>query len=156
MNRNYECMILLDNREVKKGWDQAKQAVNGLLIKHGAKIVSSKLWAERKLAYPIGRQTRGTYLLVYLEAPTSAVAPIRRELELTEWVMRELVHAIEEVPATAHDPEAAFDVSAIRDEELPAAPAPAAAAPEPAAGGEAAGAGETQPEAAVTAETKES
>lgn len=153
-NRNYECMVVLDNREVKKGWSQTKDTVNGLLTKHGAKIVSSKLWGERKLAYPIGRQTRGTYLLIYFESPTSAVSPIRRELELTEWVMREIVHAVDTIPATAHDPEEAFDVSTIRDEEVatPAA-APAAAPAEPAAPEAEATA---EPATAAGTETKES
>jgi ribosomal protein S6 len=111
-------MVLLDNREVKKGWSQVKDAVAAMLAKHGAKVISSKLWGERRLCYPIRRNTRGTYLLVYFDSSTGAVNPIRRELELAEFVLRHLVTVCEEVPSVAHEPEVAFDVSTIKEEEL--------------------------------------
>jgi small subunit ribosomal protein S6 len=34
------------------------------------KILSSRRWDERRLAYPIKGQNRGTYLLVYFSRPT--------------------------------------------------------------------------------------
>jgi ribosomal protein S6 len=111
-------MVLLDNREVKKGWSQVKDAVAAMLTKHGAKVISSKLWGERRLCYPIRRNTRGTYLLVYFDSSTGAVNPIRRELELAEFVLRHLVTVCEEVPSVAHEPDVAFDVSTIKEEEL--------------------------------------
>ena len=115
-------MILLDNREVKKGWNEAKASIAALFEKHGMTIDSSKLWAERRLAYPIRRQSRGTYLLVYATGATSAVNAVRRELELTEYVLRHLFLAVAAVPESAHEPEAEFDVTQIREEELPPPP----------------------------------
>ncbi len=111
-------MVLLDNREVKKGWNEIKALVNGLLEKHGAKVLSSKLWGERRLAYPIGHQNRATYLLAYFSSDTSAVAMIRRELGLSEPVLRSLISVCDEVPASAHEPEVEFDVTQIREEAV--------------------------------------
>jgi small subunit ribosomal protein S6 len=120
VNRNYECMLLLDNREVKKGWEPTKEKVASMLTKHGVKIESSKLWSERKLAYPIRHQSRGTYLLVYFNGPTSAVNAITRELDLADSVLRHMILTCEAIPDSAHEPEAEFDVSQLREEEAPA------------------------------------
>ena len=42
--RNYECMCLLDNAEVRKGWEPLKEAVAGLFTKHEAKVLSNRRW----------------------------------------------------------------------------------------------------------------
>jgi ribosomal protein S6 len=115
-------MILLDNREVKKGWQALKDNVTGLFQKHGAEIVSAKLWDERRLAYPINHQLRGTYLLVYSKGSTGAVDAIRRDLEYAESVLRYMTMSCDDVPESAFEPEAEFDESALRVEEE-AAPA---------------------------------
>jgi len=129
LNKNYECMVLLDNREVRQGWDTLKDSVAGMLSKHNAKIISSRLWEERRLAFPINRQLRGTYLLVYFDAPTDEITPINREFEMAESVLRHMVTACDEVPESAHEAEKEFDVSAIGIEKEPE-PAAAAAVSE--------------------------
>ncbi len=123
--RTYEAMLLLDNRAVKRGWQALKDNVTGLFQKHGAEIVSAKRWDERRLAYPIKHQLRGTYLLVYCKAETESVSAIQRDLEYADPVLRYLTLACDEVPETAFEPESAFDESAVRVEEE-RGPAPAA------------------------------
>lgn len=118
-NRTYECMCLLDNREVKSGWQPLKETVVGIFQKHGAEVVSARRWDERRLAFPIRGQLRATYLLSYFKADTQQVAGIRRDLQFKEVVLRSLVVGCTEVPATAFEPEAAFDVNAIPLEEQP-------------------------------------
>lgn len=109
----YECMCLLDNREVRAGWEPLKKAVTGVFGKHGGNVLSARRWDERRLAYPIKGQNRGTYLLVYFSADTQAVAGIRRDLQFNESVLRSLLLECAEVPPAAYEPEAAFDVNAI-------------------------------------------
>ena len=125
--RTYECMCLLDNREVRKGWQPLKDAVLGLFQKHGAKILSGKRWDERRLAYPINGQLRGTYLLVYFSADTQTLAAIRRDLQFNESLLRFLLVDCAEVPEHAYEPEAEFDVNAIPPDDAPAQPEPASA-----------------------------
>ncbi|HEX5054137.1 MAG TPA: 30S ribosomal protein S6 [Planctomycetota bacterium] len=119
--RTYECMCLLDNREVRKGWQSLKEALTGLFTKHGAKILSSRRWEERRLAYAIKGQQRGTYLLVYFSADTQSVAAVRRDLAFNESLLRYLILECEEVPQAAYEPEAAFDINAIPADDAPAA-----------------------------------
>ena len=119
--QTYECMCLLDNREVRKGWQPLKEAVGGMFTKHGAEIVSARRWDERRLSYPIRGQQRGTYLLFYFKADTQQVTGIRRDLQFNESVLRSLVLGCEEVPASAYEPEADFDVNAIPVDDSPVA-----------------------------------
>ena len=119
--RTYECMCLLDNREVRKGWQPLKDSVTGLFTKHGAQILSARRWDERRLAYPIDGQQRATYLLAYLKADTQSIAGIRRDLQFSDTVLRSLVLSCEEVPQSAYEPEAEFDVNAIPVDDSPVA-----------------------------------
>lgn len=132
-NRTYECMCVLDNREVRKGWQPLKDAVAALFTKHGAQVLSARRWDERRLAYPINLQLRGTFLLTYFKADTQQVANIRRDMQFSDSVLRSLIVSCAEVPAEAYTPEAEFDVNAVQVEDIrTAAPAPAAVAEEPA------------------------
>ena len=119
--RTYECMCLLDNREVRKGWQPLKDSVSGLFTKHGAQILSARRWDERRLAYPIDGQQRATYLLAYLKADTQSITGIRRDLQFSDLVLRSLVLSCEEVPQSAYEPEADFDVNAIPVDDSPVA-----------------------------------
>lgn len=98
MSRTYEIMYLLDNNTVRAGWKEAKAAVGALIEKHGGKMLSARRWEERKLAYPIKQRRRGTYLLVYAEVDPTHTAPLRRELDLTESVLRYLILSTAAVP----------------------------------------------------------
>lgn len=124
-------MLLLDNREVKKGWDELKSTVGGMFDKHGAEVVSARRWDERRLTYSIKRQTRATYLLMYFKADTPQVQAIRRDMEFSDVVLRNFVVSCEKIPEQAFEPEAAFDIASIRVDDEPAASvAPAAKAEE--------------------------
>jgi ribosomal protein S6 len=127
LKRTYETMVLLDNREVKKGWQNLKDEVCGLFSKHGAEVKSARRWDERRLAYPIAHQLRGTYMLMYIASETSELAAIRRELEYYESVLRYVTLACDEIPADAFEPETEFDEAAVRVEDTATARAAMAA-----------------------------
>lgn len=99
MTNTYEGMFLLDNQAVRADWRQAKAAVSDTLAKNGAKLVCSRRWDERKLAYPIKGRTRGTYLLAYFEVDGPALNGLRRDLELDERVLRYLMLRVDALPA---------------------------------------------------------
>lgn len=117
--RTYECMCLLDNREVRKGWQPLKDSVTGYFTKHGAQVLSARRWDERRLAYPIKGQQRATFMLAYLKADTQSLTAIRRDLQFSDTVLRSQILACEEVPQSAYEPEADFDVNAIPVDDSP-------------------------------------
>lgn len=95
----YEGMFLLDPARAAKDWESTQALVTGVLTRYGANLLIQDRWDERKLAFPIKRQRRGTYFLAYFDAPTSALGDIRRDLLLTDGVLRFLLLAWpEEIP----------------------------------------------------------
>jgi small subunit ribosomal protein S6 len=91
-------MFLLDNQVVRQDWSKAKSIVTDLLEKHGATVKSARRWDERRLAYPIKRRNRATFLLTYSEIPSTGIASLRRDLELNEDILRYLFLTTEDVP----------------------------------------------------------
>ena len=122
MERTYECMCLLDNREVRKGWEALKDSVAAVFTKHKAKVLSSRRWDERRLAYPINGQIRATYLLIYISIPTDEIPVLRRDLQFSDSILRYMISDCADVPADAYEPEAEFDVNAIPEDDAPEVP----------------------------------
>lgn len=91
MNRNYEAMFIVDPVVASKEWNKVTEEIEKTLKRYGATILSVKKWGERKLAYPIKKQQRGTYVLAYYKAPTSANEKIRADFQLSEIVLRCLI-----------------------------------------------------------------
>ena len=89
----YEGMFLLDSGRAAKDWAGTEALVTQILERYGAKLLLKDRWDERKLAYTIKKQKRGMYYLAYFEAPGPALAEIRRDLTLTDGVLRFLVLA---------------------------------------------------------------
>jgi len=89
----YEGLFILDSGRASKDWEGTKALVDDVLTRYGAKPFLKDRWDERKLCYTIKRQKRGTYYLAYFEASGDAVTNIRRDLVLTEGVLRLLILA---------------------------------------------------------------
>lgn len=99
----YECMFLLDNAVVREDWKKAKGVINDAVAKHGGNVVTSRRWDERRLAYPIKNKNRATYVLGFVEIDGKNLPELRRELELSERILRYLILAVDEIPATEHE-----------------------------------------------------
>ena len=109
----YEGMFLVDSRKANRDWDSVEQHIVGILEKRGATIHRIERWAERKLAFPVKKQTRGVYVLVYFETPDEdgIITEIYRQVEISDTLIRALILRIKEIPPgeaePAEEPEAA-------------------------------------------------
>src|SRR6185295_5998429 len=86
----YEAMFLLGSSasaEPEKGIETCR----GIIERHGGQIMVIKKWDERKLAYEISGQKRGTYVISFFTAPGAAVAAVERDVKLSEEILRVLV-----------------------------------------------------------------
>lgn len=93
-------MFLLDNQVVREDWKTAKAIVADTLGKHGAKLRTLRRWDERKLAYTIKKHKRATYFLGYFDIPTAELPALRRDLDLSERVLRHMILRCETMPET--------------------------------------------------------
>ena len=67
----YEGMFLLKAGETAA--DAKIEAVKGIIEKRKGVVREIKKWDERKLAYDIGKDKRGLYILSYFEGPSEVV-----------------------------------------------------------------------------------
>ena len=88
--RQYEGMFLLGPTS-PQDQEGALNVVRTMIERHGGQILVIKRWDERKLAYEIGKQKRGTYVISYFRAPGTAVSAIERDVNLSENVLRVLI-----------------------------------------------------------------
>ena len=94
----YEGMFLLDNQVVRADWPKAKALVCDTVVKYGGEVETARRWDERKLCYPIAGKKRGTYVLAYFRVGVEGITGLRRDLELSEDVLRYMMLHVEEVP----------------------------------------------------------
>lgn len=86
----YEAMFLLGPSAATEP-QAALDLARGFIERHGGKIKVLKKWDERKLVYEVNGQKRGTYVISYFTAPGAAIAPLERDVKLSEDVLRVLV-----------------------------------------------------------------
>ena len=91
----YEGMFILDPNHYAKDPGGTSGQVNDILTRLGAEILVSRLWDERKLAYPIDGHRKGTYWLTYFRLDSGKLAALDREFHLNESVLRKLVLVVE-------------------------------------------------------------
>ncbi|MCB7129213.1 MAG: 30S ribosomal protein S6 [Candidatus Brocadiales bacterium] len=88
--KTYEAMFLIDNAKAGD-WDSVVEHVHGILKKRGSQVISTEKWGERKLAYRIKGHRRGTYMQIYFDAPVGAITEVRRDCQLSDVVLRNLI-----------------------------------------------------------------
>jgi small subunit ribosomal protein S6 len=86
----YEAMFLIGPSATAEP-EGALNSCRGIIERHGGEIMVIKKWDERKLAYELGGQKRGTYIISFFKAPGAAVSAIERDVKLSEEILRVLV-----------------------------------------------------------------
>jgi small subunit ribosomal protein S6 len=85
----YEAMFLLGPSGAEP--EKAIGIVKIMIEKHGGQIQVIKKWDERKLAYEIGKQKRGTYIIAFFKSDGTNVTALERDVKLSEEVLRVLI-----------------------------------------------------------------
>lgn len=65
----------------------------------GGQVTKTEQWGLRTLAYRINKNRKGHYVLFNLDAPSSAVVEMERNMRLSEDVLRFLTVRVEELEA---------------------------------------------------------
>jgi len=89
--RMYEGLFLIDNAHATTEWDNVVKHIHDILQKNGAEILKTEKWGEKKLAYKVKGHKRGTYLLIHFNAKNSAIATVRRDFQLSDYIVRFLI-----------------------------------------------------------------
>ena len=87
----YEAMVIFDSNRFARDRSAMPAEVEKSIKTGGGEVLVSRLWEERRLAYPIAGQRRGTYWLYYFRGPSSIVSSLNREWEIHDGILRHLV-----------------------------------------------------------------
>ena len=89
--RLYEALLLLNQQAVATDFAGCVEHVREVFRRADAEVEVLRKWEERKLAYEIEGQKRGTFLLAYLRVDGAQIANIERDFSLSEQVLRVLI-----------------------------------------------------------------
>ncbi|MDP9175990.1 MAG: 30S ribosomal protein S6 [Planctomycetota bacterium] len=86
----YEAMFLLGSGFATE-LENAQKMIRTMVERHGGEVLVLKKWDERKLAYEVGGQKRGLYLICYYKGPGASVMAIERDVNLSDQILRVLI-----------------------------------------------------------------
>ena len=87
----YEAMIIFDSNRYARERAGMPAEVEKMIQAGAGEVLVSRLWEERRLAYAINGQRKGTYWLIYFRGPSSMLTALNREWEINEGIPRHLV-----------------------------------------------------------------
>jgi len=87
----YEGMFILDPSKYARDPAATSQQISDMVVQNGGTVLASRLWDERKLAYPINGQKKGIYWLTYFRMPGGGIAPLERQCEINDDIIRKLI-----------------------------------------------------------------
>ena len=86
----YEGLFILDANRFARDHESLPRDLEGFITSEGGEILVSRLWEERRLAYPIKGQRKGAYWLTYFRLSTQKVSEVTRQCEIKEGILRQL------------------------------------------------------------------
>ncbi len=91
MNK-YELIYLVDARLSDGEKTEIAKLVADMVAKAGGKVANAAVWFERqRMSFPINKVWEATYYLLNVDGKASEMAKLRRDLQLSERIMRFLI-----------------------------------------------------------------
>jgi small subunit ribosomal protein S6 len=138
----YETLFLLDSTKVTADADGVTTQVHHVLEKHGGHVLISRPWDyNHKLAYPVKKQKKGAFHIVYYTMDGTKQIELEKDLKLVEVVLRHLTSVLDPkwqeniLEVAREDKSTGFALRGMQD-EAQVQTDPAAIGAEPAPGGE--------------------
>ena len=86
----YEGMFIFDSRHYSRDAAGVAGGMQEIIEKAGGELLTSRLWEERRLAYSINGQRKGTYWLTYIRIDGRELSDITRQCEINDSILRQL------------------------------------------------------------------
>jgi len=121
--RKYESLYIVHPEVVGEELTALVDRFQEVLTGQKAEILKLDNWGTRKLAYPIAKQGRGSYIQVIFQADPQVIAEYERRLRLDEKILRFLTVLFDGVIEEVQEEEVAEEVEAAPEVEAKAEPA---------------------------------
>lgn len=86
----YEGMLILDSTRYARDPEGIANQIHTIIQDAGGEVLVSRLWEERRLAYPIKGQRKGAYWLVYFRVAGPKVDEMTRKCLINDNILRTL------------------------------------------------------------------
>ena len=86
--RTYETLYIVHPEVVGDELTALIDKYRKVLTDQQAEVLKADNWGSRTLAYPVRKQTRGSFVLTLFDAPPTAVAEFERRLRIDEKVLK--------------------------------------------------------------------
>ena len=86
--RNYENLVIVKPTFTAEEIQASVKAVEEIITSNGGEIAATDAMGMRKLAYPIEKNERGYYHVVYYTIAPAAIAEIERRFRINEDLLR--------------------------------------------------------------------
>ena len=91
----YETMVLFDATKLAVDPDGIRTGIVHMIEKIGGKIDVSRPWDDRRIAYPIQKQKKGAYHIIYYKMESTLQPELEREFKLNENILRQMTSRID-------------------------------------------------------------
>ena len=94
---SYETLFLLDSTKVSSDAEAVKAQIHHILERHGAQVEVSRPWDyNHKLAYPIEKQKKGSFHIVYYTMESTKQSALDGDIKLApETILRHMTLKID-------------------------------------------------------------
>jgi small subunit ribosomal protein S6 len=89
--REYELVYVLQGSLDDDGVRDFNERLNQVIETQSGSVTTTEVWGRRTLAYPIGKNFEGHYILERFQMPPAGTAELERILRFNENVMRYLL-----------------------------------------------------------------
>lgn len=86
--RTYETIFIIHPEKVGDEYAAVVDKFRNVLTDQGAEILKLDEWGVRKLAYPVKKNARGSYVLVAYEASPNIISEFERRLRIDDAVIK--------------------------------------------------------------------
>jgi len=91
----YETLYMLDSTRFAAEGEAIKTQLHATLERYGGEILVSRMWDDRKLLYPIRKQKKATFYIIYYKLESTKQIEIERDYRINENVLRLLTSHID-------------------------------------------------------------
>lgn len=96
MKRKYELVYVVSPVATDDQVSDLHTQIEAVVQRMGGQIEKTENWGRRKLAYEIGHQKEGTYVLEVIHGSGDLMKEIDRRLKVIDYVIRHLVVRVDE------------------------------------------------------------
>ena len=86
--RNYENLVIVKPTLTAEEIQESIKAIEEVITSNGGEIATTDTMGMRKLAYPIDKNERGHFHVIYYSAEPSVITEIERRFRLNEELLR--------------------------------------------------------------------